>query len=72
VLIWDEICAIEPRLKALGDLAKTLERDWQYKNYETMKNRMYPLVGMEAQNPALRGSEAWDVAMENIAMHCAP
>ena len=72
MLIWDEICAIEPRLKALGDLAKTLERDWQYENYETMKNRMYPLVGMEAQNPALSDSEAWEVAMENIAMHCAP
>lgn len=72
MLDWNAICRIEPGLLDLESLAILLGGDEHYVNYEKMKKRMWSYVGRGAEQSALRNQEAWDIAMEHIALRCAP
>ncbi len=58
---WQAICQIEPHLIGLKREAKRCRgRDWHA--YERLKSRLEKLAGWGAAQPALRSSEAFDVA----------
>lgn len=69
---WAEICAIEPRLADLEMTAKKLGPEYTYRNYENVKRWLNQYAGWDAEKPKLRTSEAWRIAFEHTALHCAP
>ena len=69
---WDEMCRMEPELLVLERQAKLIGADNKHENYEAMKECMARYVGWEAEKEELGSSEAWDIAMQHIAMRCAP
>jgi hypothetical protein len=65
---WSYLCGIEPRLAALEQQARSLERgDWH--SYERLKRQLQRLVGWSAdhgQPPELVSVDAYAIALERL------
>jgi hypothetical protein len=72
---FEEIIAIEPRVKALFDEIPSImqEDDAPQRLWSKIKMRLYVLVGWEAENRAVSGD--WDLAFKTLlaeAERCNP
>ena len=72
-MTFEELCALEPRLRELYQRAKAVRDDRRKPSfcansiwYRELKPELCRLVGWEASNPALRTSEAYDLGYETI------
>ncbi|WP_162490072.1 hypothetical protein [Neomoorella thermoacetica] len=69
---FKELCKIEPELWELYQEAKSYKptpdfcANWVWYCRGGLKERLLPLVGWLASNPALRTSEAYDLAYHTI------
>lgn len=63
---WREIIAIEPRIAGIVTQAAA-QRGSRIRRYESAKRRLLPLVGWHAARPALQTSEAYELAMIELA-----
>jgi 2'-5' RNA ligase len=67
-LTFDDICRIEPEIKELFQLAKTLKE--KKNTYEIWHRRFKPhltmLVGERSKHPQLRTFEAYETAVDKI------
>lgn len=72
-MTFEELCQIEPRLLALYRRAQAVKDDKRKPSfcanrvwYTEFKPELCRLVGWEAENPALRTEEAYDLAYDTI------
>jgi 2'-5' RNA ligase len=67
-LTFDDICRIEPEIKELFQLAKTLKE--KKNTYEIWHRRFKPhltmLVGERSKHEKLRSFEAYEIAVDKI------
>ena len=63
---WATMCRVEPRLVRLAHEAQRARpADWQ--RWEAIRRQLSALVGWNAAQPALRGSEAFEIASFELA-----
>ncbi len=67
---WPSIVRIAPAVLRIVADAGILRRDWRnrWTHYEALKSRLQRIVGWEARHPALRSSDAYDVAHRQMAI----
>ena len=61
-----DLCEIEPQLLSFEPIPYDIDDSEFDKIYESLKNRLYPIVGWEAKNKELRNSESWDIAIKYL------
>ncbi|EMI40532.1 hypothetical protein [Rhodopirellula sp. SWK7] len=62
---WNDLVAIEPRLKPLAAYAATSR--WSVSRYESLKRRVGRLVGWHSRNPRLSSSRCYEIAVWYLA-----
>jgi len=66
-LTIDEIIRIDPRIgKILNGIKVNRRSPKRYRLYGTIKMQLSEFVGWSAENPELRTSQAYDVAMDVV------
>ena len=61
---WQYLVAIEPRLRSIERLARSIGSSWR--DWERVKRALRPLVGWGAPRPELQSSECYDIAYRHL------
>jgi hypothetical protein len=66
-MTYEQIVEIEPGIKTIieGIKPKT-EAYFRYRQYESLKAELWPLVGWGARNEDLRNQQAWDIIAQIV------